>query len=124
MGKATATPGVGQALPPAGLYVEELAGESACPTTGQPRPTAGFRFINAWPYSPFLRAERGVTGSVSGLRGCAGLFAPRFESRGRRVFQQASQRFPLFLPYRAPIKVAQGVALGGAGDLGAAFRVR
>jgi hypothetical protein len=45
MGKATVTPGVRQALPPAGLYVEELAGESACPTTGQSRPTAGFRFI-------------------------------------------------------------------------------
>jgi hypothetical protein len=47
MGKATATPSVGQALPPANLYVEELAGESACPTTGQPRPTAGIRFIGA-----------------------------------------------------------------------------
>jgi hypothetical protein len=43
MGKATVTQEVGQALPPANLYVEELAGESACPTTGQPRPTAGFR---------------------------------------------------------------------------------
>jgi hypothetical protein len=32
IGKATATPGVGQALPPAGLDVEELAGGSACPT--------------------------------------------------------------------------------------------
>jgi hypothetical protein len=42
-GRATVTPGVGQALPPAGLYVEEWAGESACPTPGQPRPTAGFR---------------------------------------------------------------------------------
>jgi hypothetical protein len=58
MGKATATPGVGQTLPPAGPYVEELAGESACPTTGQPRPTAGFRFISPWFFAGYSPAAR------------------------------------------------------------------